>query len=96
MQLFAGVNRLSERAVDRATLVPVDPERHALQARIEHAKERIVEDLNRATVLVRDAAGRAGRGAGWLALVAGLVVASVVILAITRARSRRRIRIVWK
>ena len=95
MQSRRSVNRLSERAFDRATLLPVDPVRHALQARIEGAKTRIVEDLNRATALVQDAATRAGRGLGRLALLAGLVVAGA-ILAVARARRRRRIRVVWR
>jgi N-formylglutamate amidohydrolase len=92
------VNRLSERASDRATLVtltPVDPARHALETRIESAKARIVEDLNRATAVVRDAATRAGQGLLRVALLAGLVVAGAVI-ALARARRRRRLRIAWK
>jgi hypothetical protein len=89
------VNRLSEQQSTTGTLVPVDPERHALEARIEHAKNRIVEDLNRASGLVRDAAARAGRGLGRLAVYAGVVVAGVIALAIAR-RTRRRIRITWR
>ena len=41
MQFVSHVNRLSERESDTSTLVPVDPERHALEVRIEHAKNRV-------------------------------------------------------
>lgn len=77
-------------------MVPVDPERHALEMRIEHAKSRIVEDLNRASDLFRDVASRTGRGVGRLALISGVVVAGAIVLAIARLRNRRRIRITWK
>ena len=90
------VNRLSERAPEPETMVPIDPERHALEMRIEHAKARIVEDLNRASLLFRDVASRASRGAGRLALISGIVVAGAILLAVARMRSRRRIRITWK
>ncbi len=89
------MNRLSEQQPSTGTLVPVDPERHALEVRIEHAKNRIVEDLNRASGLVRDAAFRAGRGLGRLAVAAGVVVVGVIALALAR-RGRRRIRITWR
>jgi hypothetical protein len=90
------VNRLSERVPEPVTLTPVDPERHALEMRIEHAKHRIVEDLNRASDLFRDVAKRTGRGLGRLALISGIAVAGAIILAAMRMRSRRRVRITWK
>lgn len=96
MQPAGDVNRLSERAPEPDTLVPVDPERHALQMRIEHAKSRIVEDLNRASDLFRDVAARTGRGLGRLALISGVVVAGAILMAIVRTRGRKRIRITWK
>ncbi|MFT3773736.1 MAG: hypothetical protein QM820_50835 [Minicystis sp.] len=87
---------MSEREPEPDTLVPVDPERHALEMRIEHAKSRIVEDLNRASSLFREVASRTGRGIGRLALISGAVVAGAILMAIVRMRSRRRIRITWK
>jgi len=89
------VNRLSELRPGDDTLVPVDPERHALEMRIEHAKHRIVEDLERASALLRDAARRTGRGLGTLAVLSGLLLTGVVVAALVRAR-RRRIRITWR
>jgi hypothetical protein len=84
-----GVNRHSQRRLEDDTLVPVDPERHALEMRIEHAKSRIVADLERALGLVRNAASRAGRGLGTLAVVAGVALAAVVIGIAFRLRHRR-------
>lgn len=89
------VNRLSERVPEPVTLVPVDPERHALERRIELAKSRIIEDMNRAGNLVREVASRAGRGAGRALLIAGVVVAGAILIALVRTRGRR-IRITWK
>lgn len=95
MQFVSHVNRLSERESDTSTLVPVDPERHALEVRIEHAKNRIVEDLNRASALVREVASRAGRGLGRVAVLAGVVVVAAIAAVISR-RHRRRVRITWR
>ena len=89
------MNRLSEHRVEGGTLVPVDPERHALEVRIEQAKNRIVEDLNRASGLLRDVARRTGRRLGTAAVVSGVVVAAIVVVALVR-RSRRRVRISWR
>ncbi|APR83814.1 Hypothetical protein A7982_09163 [Minicystis rosea] len=75
--------------------MPVDPERRALEMRIEHAKSRIAEDLNRASNLFREVAARTGRGVGRLALISGAVVAGAILLLVARMRSRR-IRISWK
>jgi hypothetical protein len=89
------VNRLSERAPEALDLVPVDPERHALESRIEHAKGRIVEDLNRAGRLLRETAARTGRGVGKLVVISGIAVAGALLLLALRLRGRR-IRITWK
>jgi hypothetical protein len=90
------VNRLIERAPEPVPPSPIDPERHALEMRIERAKGRIVEDLNRAGTLFREVASRTTRGVGRLALISGVLVAGAIALAIVRLRSRRRIRITWK
>jgi hypothetical protein len=79
----------------RGTLVPVDPERHALEMRIEHAKARIVEDVNRASGLLREIASSARRGLGWLLVGACALIAGGAALALAR-RQRRRIRVTWK
>jgi hypothetical protein len=73
--------------------VPVDPERYAIEVRIAHAKERIVEDLNRASALFRGAAARAGRGIEAVVIVAGLAIAAAILAVLTR---RRRIRVTWR
>ena len=92
------MNRLSEHHAEsrwgNGALVPVDPERHAIEARIERAKGRIVEDLNRASGLLRDVAASAGRGLGRVAVVSALFVAGIVLAALVRRR--RRIRITWR
>ncbi len=95
MQLGPTVNRLSDLRQGSDTLVPVDPERHALEQRIELAKARIAEDLDRASGLVRGVVSRAGRGLGLLGLcAAGLVLAGLVTAG--WRRRRRRIRIIWR
>jgi hypothetical protein len=67
-------------------LVPVDPERHALEARIARAKGRIVEDLEWATTLLYGAARSAGRGLGTLVVSVGLFLAGIVAAAWIRRR----------
>jgi hypothetical protein len=89
------VNRLSEHQHEGGTLVPVDPERHALEVRIERAKGRIVEDLNRASGLLRDVARRTGRRLGTALVLSGVILGGIVIAAFVR-RSRRRVRITWR
>jgi hypothetical protein len=95
LQPALDVNRLSERRPEDATLVPVDPERHALEMRIEHAKSRLVEDLNRASALVKNLASRAGRGVGTLAVVAGVTLVAVVLTLAIR-RKRRQVTVRWR
>ena len=89
------MNRLSEHQNEVGTLVPVDPERHALEVRIERAKARLVEDLNRASGLLRDVAQRTGRTFGTVLVVSGVILGGLVIAALLR-RSRRPVRITWR
>ena len=91
------VNRPNEHPVTGSPLVPVDPERRALQVRIDLAKARLFQDLNRASMLARraakQAAGVAGRGLLRVALVGGLLLVGLVSAFVRR---RRRLRVVWK
>jgi hypothetical protein len=87
------VNTPNERPTTSAPLVPVDPARRALEVRIEQAKNRLAQDLNRASRLVRRAAGTAGRGMLRVMLLGGLFV---VGLAVALVRRRHRIRVTWK
>jgi hypothetical protein len=87
------VNTLNERTTTSAPLALVDPDRRALEARIEQAKNRLVQDLNRASRLVRRAAGTVGRGVLRAAVVGGLIVAA---LAVAFVRRRHRIRVTWR
>ena len=89
------MNRLSEPRPGDDLLVPVDPERHALEMRIEHAKGRLVEDLERASAAVRRAASRAGRGLGTALVLGGILVAGLALTALLRW-NRRQIRIFWR
>ncbi len=75
----------------------IDPERHALEMRIERAKSRIVEDLNRASARrsARWPRRPRRRWLGTVAVVAGVLLAGIVVGALAR-RSRRRVRIQWR
>ena len=95
LQMTVHVNRLSSPRPGNGTLVPVDPERHALEMRIEHAKGRLVEDLERASAAVRQVASRAGRGLGTALVLGGILVAGIALTAILRW-NRRQIRIRWR
>lgn len=95
MQSRFRVNRLSEHNVEGGTFVPADPERRALEMRIEHAKSRLVADLNRASGIVRNVALRARQGLGTVVVVSGILVAGIVVVALFR-RNRRRVRIQWR
>lgn len=89
------MNRLSEHQPQGGTLVPVDPERHALEVRIELAKGRIVADLNRASGLVRNVVRRTGRTFGTALVTSGLILGGLLLAAFVRRR-RRRVRITWR
>ncbi len=69
--------------------------RHALEARIELAKERLFADLDEAQKQLRRVASNAGRG-----LVRAVLVGSVVVLGLVAAlvlrRQRKRLRVVWR
>jgi hypothetical protein len=91
------VNSPNEHPVTGSPLVPVDPERRALEVRIDLAKARLFQDLNRASHLAKraakQAAGVAGRGLLRVALVGGLLLLGLTAALIRR---RRRLRVVWK
>jgi len=87
------VSTLNERATASAPLVPVDPERRALETQIEQAKHSLVQDLNLATKRVRHAAGTAGRGLVRVALLGAVVVVGLVAALVRR---RHSIRITWR
>lgn len=94
MQTDIPVNRLSVSRPEPEDLSPIDPERHALEARIEHAKGRLVEDLGRAEKVLREVAGRTGRGLGRAVLISTVLVAGALLVSLLRRR--RRIRITWR
>jgi hypothetical protein len=89
------VNRLRSERWDDGPLEPVDPERHALEVRIEQAKGRLLEDLERASVAMRRVAKRAGWGVGTAVVVSGLVLAGVALTLLARG-TRRQIRVLWR
>jgi hypothetical protein len=75
------VNRLPEHRPASAELAPYDLVRHALEARIESAKERLFADLDEAQRQLRSFTASAALG----------IVAALVL-----RRQQRRLRIVWK
>ncbi len=87
------MNHLSVERPEGEALAPIDPERRALEMRIEHAKRRIAEDFERASALVRNVARRTGRGLGALVVASALVITGIVVAALVR-RSRPRVR--WR
>lgn len=93
------VNRLSEPRPARVELAPYDQVRHALEARIELAKERLFADLNQAQKQLRAVASGAARGVAQrvarAVLVGGVLMLGLVTALVLR-RQHRRIRIVWK
>jgi hypothetical protein len=89
------VNRLSVRGPEPENLSPIDPERHALEMRIEHAKGRLAEDIGRAERALREVASRTGRGIGRAAMITAVVVAGALLVSLMRLR-RRKIRITWR
>jgi hypothetical protein len=92
------VSTTNEPSTVGSTLVPVDPERRALEVRIERAKARLFQDLNRVSTMAKQtakqAAGAAGRGLLRVALLGGLLAVGLVSAFILRRR--RRLRVVWK
>jgi hypothetical protein len=88
----AGANQ--ERWND-VPLEPVDPERHALAMRIEQAKGRLLEDLERASTAMRRAATRAGWGVGTAVVVSGILLAGLALTLLVRG-TRRQIRVLWR
>jgi hypothetical protein len=95
----AVVNRLPEPRPTRAELAPYDLVRHALEARIELAKERLFADLDTAQKQLRGVAASAASGLAKrmtrAVLVGGVVVLGLVAALVLR-RQQRRLRIVWK
>jgi len=93
------VNRPPESPLERAELVPFDPARRALEARIEQAKERLFADLDRVQQQLRTVAAVAALGVAKrvmrAVLLSGVVVLGIVTALVLR-RQQRRIRIVWK
>jgi hypothetical protein len=89
------VNRLRSEQWDERPLEPVDPERHALEMRIEMAKGRLMEDLERASAAMRRAASRAGWGVGTAVVVSGILLAGLALTLLVRG-TRRQIRVLWR
>ena len=89
------MNRLRSDRWDDGPLEPVDPERHALEMRIEQAKGRLMEDLERASAAMRRAAARAGWGVGTAVVVSGILLAGLALTLLVRG-TRRQIRVRWR
>jgi hypothetical protein len=90
------VNRPPDPRPTRAELVPFDPVRHALQARIEHAKERLFADLDEAQRQLRRIAASTARGAVRTALTAGALLVGLVVVVVLARRRTRRLRLGWR
>jgi hypothetical protein len=96
------VNRLSDQqwggTGSGTELVPVEERRRVLEHRIEMAKDRLVADLGRASLLLRESAASARRGVKKGFIRAALVAAGVVWLSLvtTALRRRRRLHARWK
>ena len=93
------MNRLPEPRPAHAELAPYDLVRHALEARIELAKERLFADLDEAQKQLRQVASTTARGlarrAARAALIGGAVMLGLVAALVLR-RQQKRLRIVWK
>lgn len=93
------VNRLPEYTRSRDELVPFDPIRRALEARIELAKERLFADLDEAQRQLRRVASTTVQGLAQrltrAALVGGVLVLGL-LAALALRRRRRRLRVVWR
>lgn len=95
MQTRGDVNRVTEQRKQPTDLLPVDPRERLLGERIEHAKQRLADDLDQAFSMIRETAKGAGRGLARLVIVGGLVVVGLVV-ALVQRRQRKRLRVVWK
>jgi hypothetical protein len=89
------VNHTREHHKEQTALVPTDTRRHALEARIELAKERLVADLNQASMIVKQAASTASRSLTRILALGALLVGGLVAAFVARRRNRR-IRVTWK
>jgi tRNA C32,U32 (ribose-2'-O)-methylase TrmJ len=93
------VNRLPEPRPTHAELAPYDLARHALQARIELAKERLFADLDEAQKQLRRVAATTARDLGRRAVRAALIGGALMlglVAALVLRRQQKRLRIVWK
>ena len=93
------VNRLPEPRPVSAELAPYDLVRHALEARIEMAKERLFADLDEAQRQLRSFTASAARSLATRvtrAVLVGGVVALGIVAALVLRRQQRRLRIVWR
>lgn len=88
------MNNPNEQATTSAALALVDPERRALEARINLAKRALMQDLNRVSALVKRTAGTAGRSLTRVVAL-GLGLMAVGLLAVF-IRRHRRLRYTWK
>ena len=75
------MNRIPEPRPPRAELAPLDPARHALEARIELAKERLFAHLDEAQKQLRRVAASTARGMARALLVGGVVDARTDVYA---------------
>jgi hypothetical protein len=99
LAICGAVNRLPEHRPARAELAPYDLVRHALEARIELAKERLFADLDVAQRQLRTFTASAAQGLAkrvTRAVLLGGVVALGIVAALVLRRQQRRLRIVWK
>ncbi len=93
------MNRLLEPRHPRAELAPYDLTRHALQARIELAKERLFADLDVAQQQLRGVVASTAQSLAMrvtrAVLVGGVVVLGLLAALVLR-RQQKRLRVVWK
>jgi len=93
------VNRLPEHARGRDEPIPFDPLRHALESRIELAKERLFADLDEVQRQLRQVASSTmqsvARRVMRTALLGGVLVLGLVAALVLRRR-KRHLRIVWR
>lgn len=89
------MNRPPDPRPARAELIPFDPRRHALEERIELAKDRLFADLNEAQKQLRRVATSTARGVLRGAVLAGALMLGFVaaIVLIRRRKQGLRIRL---